>query len=417
MHGLVPEYDDGVGESIPWTDQRGAVMLPELHDLFGRELPSRIGGQLASGFQAVSLAWMKRHRPNQWARLQRISLPKDAIIHHLTGRHVTDPSDAVGTGMYDPLAGDWAWDVVDAIGVSHAWLPEVVPSGSVVGPVTEQAARTFGIRSGTPVIIAGGDAAAGAIGANITRSGQALVLLSTGAQIIQPLHDWSPDPQGRWYTWPSALPPGCGLARFLRVGTLLNAGLALEWLRKALDDPQGNLFDLSPGEPTGILLLPHLIGERTPLTDPQARAAMLGLSDSHTRKDIARSMLEGIAFALRHALETMKGDEKSPATIRLGGGGASNATWQQIITDVLGIPTERIGTPDLSTYGAALLGARALGWVDFDEWSQGRAASTVVTPDSKRRDHYNDLYDIYRDAVRAVSPISRRLVAWREPQS
>jgi xylulokinase len=416
MHGLMPEYDTGIGEGIPWTDQRGAALMPELNDAFGFALPARIGGQLASGFQAVSLAWMKRHQPDDWARIRRVMLPKDAVIHALTGRHVTDPSDAAGTGMYLPLTGNWAWDIVDALGIPRDWLPRIIPSGSLVGAVTAEAANAFGIREGTAVIIAGGDAAVGAIGAVVTRSGQALVLLSTGAQIIQPIDVWRPDSQGRWYTWPSAHPVGSVLAPFLRVGTLLNAGLALHWLRGTLDDTDGRLFDLTPGDPTGILLVPYLIGERSPLSDPLARAAILGLSDSHSRHDIGRAALEGVAFSLRHALDTMTGDAEAPATIRLGGGGASNATWQQIITDVLGIPTQRIETTELSACGAALVGAHAMGWVNIDGWSRGSAASTVMMPEPRRRDRYDDLFAIYRDAVGAISPISHRLIAWRESQ-
>ena len=403
MHGLVPWEDNGPASGIPWTDQRGAGVLPTLRETLGPDAPKRLGGPLASGFMAVSLAWLRTHDQERWARIRRVSLPKDALIGHLTGRHVTDPSDAVGTGLLDVARGEWAWDVVDALGIPREWLPELVPSGSVVGTVTEEAARDLGLRPGIPVVIAGGDAPAGAFGAGVVAPDQALILLSTGAQVIQPSATYTPDPDGRWYTWPAAVPPDAGFSPFLRVGTLLNAGITTAWGRETLAGAGG----LAP-EPTGVVMLPHLIGERTPLNDPHARGAILGIGPETSPAAIARAVLEGIAFSLRHALETMT-TGAPPVSIRLGGGGAHDAAWRQIITDVLGVATERVDTPDLSAYGAARLAAHALGWPETGTGSP----PTACYPDPDRHRRYGELYAIYRDAVSAVAPLSRRLAAWR----
>lgn len=397
MHGLVLLEDSGYGEGVPWTDQRGASMLPPLNDALGPDVSLHIGGPLASGFQAVSLAWIKTHDQERWMRIRRAMLPKDALIHALTGRHVTDPSDAAGTGMLDIARSAWAWDVVDTIGIPHEWLPEIIPSGTEVGAVTATMAEALGLKPDVPVVIAGGDAPVGAFGGGVIRPGQALIMLSTGAQIILPTERYTADPAGRWYTWLSAARENGEATRFLQVGTLLNAGIATGWLRSVL----AHSVDIPP-EPTRLIVLPHLIGERTLLRDPLARGAVLGITPQTTPGELSRAVLEGIAYALRHALEEMCGERPMPELIRLGGGGAQNEAWQAIITHVLGIQTERMTTADLSAFGAAALAS--------GKESPG-TTSRRVAPDSSLAMCYQERYEIYREALDAVTPISHHLAS------
>ncbi len=395
MHGLITLEDRGYGEGIPWTDQRGASMLPSLNDALGPDAASRIGGPLASGFQAVSLAWIRTHDPEHWRRIRGVMLPKDALVHALTGRHVTDPSDAASTGMLDVATSTWTWDVVDAVGIPRDWLPEVVPSGTEIGQVTPKVAEGLGLKPDVPVIVAAGDAPVGAFGGGVTKPGQALIMLSTGAQIILPTGTYRPDPAGRWYTWPSAISGNGQESPFLQVGTLLNAGIATTWLRDILSYSD----DIAP-EPTRLIVLPHLIGERTPHRDPLARGAILGITPQTSPGELSRAVLEGISYALRHALGEMCTENHMPELIRLGGGGAQSDTWQGIIANVLGIPTERIATADLSAFGAAAI-------------ATGKTAPAGVnhrvTPEPGLADRYQERYEIYRAAVQAVTPVSHRL--------
>lgn len=415
MHGLVPLMDDGYGAGMSWADSSGADLVPAMIRQLGDDLPSRIGGKLAPGFQAVHLEWLKRNRPGDWSRITRAMLPKDALIHTLTGRCVTDPGDAAGTGLFDLKRGSWALDVVDALEIPRDWLPDIVPSGTLVGHITDDAAQRSGIASGIPVIIASGDAPAGAVGAGIGHPGQTLVLLSTGAQIIQPVATYDPDANGRWYTWPSARPASSDIAPWLRVGTLLNSGVAINWLRDVLT---ANITVSSDTGPTGLITLPWLNGERTPLNDPRARGAILGLTPRTTSGEIARSMLEGIAFSLRLAFEAMHADHPGPNVLTLGGGGANNAVLTQIMTDTLGIPAKLLPSSEVTAHGAALIAADTLGWQSLDQHvHRDDSASTVISPDSKRHREYSDLFEIYKSAVDRVAPVSHRIARWRESHS
>ncbi|HWV36747.1 MAG TPA: FGGY family carbohydrate kinase [Thermomicrobiales bacterium] len=391
MHGLMTLEDDGFGKGIPWTDQRGASIARSLNDSLGTETVARLGGPLASGFLGVSLAWIKANDPGRWSRIQHVTLPKDALVYALTGRHVTDPTDAVGTGLFDVDSGTWSEALVNRIGIPPDWLPEIVPSGTDLGLIAAKMATQLGLGRNTRVILAGGDAPVGAFGAGLARDGEALLLLSSGAQVILPSTRFSPDREGRWYTWP-AVDGG-----YLRVGTLLNAGNAISWMSEVLDDT-----DSWDGGPTSLIALPHLIGERTPIQDADLRGVLLGLTHDTTSAQINMAMREGVAYAIRHALEVMCEGASPPMSIRIGGGGANIPGWQQVITDVLGIPTHRIVSPELTALGAAALAAGITPDPGLDR---------PCECDPDRTAPYAARYAIYREALDATRTISQRLVA------
>lgn len=395
MHGLLTREAGASGDPIPWTDQRAAAFAADLNAELGPEIAT-IGGPLASGFLATSLAWILHHDPNRWRRIRQVMLPKDALIHALTGRHVTDPTDAAGSGLLDIASRRWYRPLLDRIGIPDAWLPEIVPSGSDVGPLCPDIARRLGLPVGTRVVIAGGDAPVGAFGAGITNPGDGLILLSSGAQLILPAPAFVPDTSGRWYTWPSA----GGTAPVLRMGTLLNAGIAVDWAARLGNTP-------SPGEPTSLIVLPQLTGERTPLRDPDRRGTVLGLTPDTTAGDIFRATLEGVAFGLRHALEVMCETLPRPGELRVGGGGASIPGWPAIIANVLALPVRTIDSQEVTAFGAAALAAGMAAPVSI---------SPPITPDPHLCRQYEIRYRLYHDALDVTAPLSGRLAGLSTPE-
>lgn len=398
MHGLMTrENGDMWGEGIPWHDARSAAIIPSIVEMMGPDAVMKTGGPIAPGFLAASLAWVREHDPERWGRIRSVLLPKDALIHELTGEHVTDPSDAAGTGLYAPEAHDWAWTVVDALGIPHAWLPRLMPAGSIAGGLRPEYAALLGLPRGLPIIIAGGDAPTGAYGAGVMRDSDALVMLSTGAQVIVPARSWSPDPEGRWYTWPSVAPEATDHAPYLKVGTLLNAGNVTSYADAILG---GGDID---NEPSGVFALPHLIGTRE---DPDQRAAIVGLTAGTSAGTIRRALIEGIAFSVRAKLEEMTGNGGVPARILLGGGLAQRADVRQLFADVLGIPVHAVSQPEITAYGAALLAQHNLtGWVPEEEIE----SCPLSLPNANHS--YDAHYALYREMERALLPLTERIAA------
>lgn len=401
MHGLMTREDDRWGEGIPWHDGRSASIIPTLRDALGPDAITTCGGPLAAGFQAASLAWLREHDRDRWKRITSIHLPKDALIQALTGDRVTDSSDAAGTGMYAPAAGDWAWDVVDALRIPRDWLPRLMPAGSIAGGLRPEQALRLGLPRGLPIMLGGGDAPAGAYGAGVRHDSEALVMLSTGAQVILPARTWAPDPRGRWYTWPSVAPEGSDDAPYLRTGTLMNAGNVTRWAESVLAE---GAIDDGPGP---IVALPHLIGTRE---RPDLRGAVFGLDEGTSAGDIRRALLEGVAFSIRAKVDAMTGAGAPPARIRLGGGLAHRPHVRQLFADALGVPIETVSQPETTAYGAALL---ALSTLTGQVPEAPSASAETSVPNAGTRDAYTELYALWRDLDDAMSPLATRLAAIR----
>jgi xylulokinase len=396
MHGLMTREDGSTwGEGIPWNDNRSADDIPAILEAIGQDAAVVTGGVLAPGFLAASLVWVREHDPARWGRITSVHLPKDGLIHELTGEHVTDPTDAAGTGLYASGVGDWAWQVVDALDIPHGWLPRLMPSGSIAGGLRAEYAALLGLPRGLPIILGGGDAPAGAYGANVMRDSEALVMLSTGAQVILPSRSWSPDPEGRWYTWPSVATETSGFARFLKVGTLLNAGNVTRWAEKVLVDDEISV------RPSGLIALPHFIGTREYTNQ---RGALFGLDENTTPGQIRTALMEGLAFSARTKLQEMMGSSDAPACVRLGGGLAHREDVRQLFADVLSAPVETVVQPEATAYGTGLLALQNLTGLVADAVL---APGELTVPDANRS--YDAAYALYRDLERALVPYTTRI--------
>lgn len=417
MHGTVlfDRAGQPIAPAVIWSDLRAAAEIDALTSSLGPHLAERIGGQLATGYQAATLAWLRGQRPDIWGRIEKILSPKDALVYLLTGIAAADPSDAAGTGLLDAESGHWDRDILRHLAIDPDWLPPIMPSGTPIVPLADDAADAMQLAAGIPVIVAGGDAPVAAIGAGVTDPDAALVLLSTGAQAIRPAHDYRPDPAGRWHTWPSALPAGANGAKWNQVATTLNAGRALAWIR-TLVAPDSTLSELLeraggvPPLPEGLLFMPYLAGERSPLADPHARGAFIGLGEGHGADELARAVIEGVTLAIADALDALSSDRPLPGTVQLGGGGATSPVWRQIVADVLDVRVQVSGIADLSAFGAARIAAHTLGWAELAPASAAmQDHGEIVSPRADHAARYRELFSVYRRAASTIAPLTQTL--------
>ena len=411
MHGTVVLDGHGapLAPAIIWADERSAREAGALTSRVGDALLLQLcGSPLFPGVQAATLAWLRAHRPQLWRDARTVLLPKDWLALRLTGMQATEPSDAAGTLLFNSERRTWAPVIAEALDLPQDRLPEIVPSGNVIGGLTSEAAAELGVPGGTPVILAGGDAPCGAVAAGLTGPHRALVLLSTGAQVMQTAASYAPDLSSQIHVWPSALP---GAPRWNRMGATLNAGLAVEWGRKFTGlETAADLLDLATRTPVGargLLFLPYLIGERTPLMDPQARGSLYGLHESHGPSELARAVVEGIAFSLHEALDSVAATDR-PTGLLLGGGGTRHPLWPRLLADALGLPIRRLHTADLSTYGAAMLAAHQLGWIDVTSPPSGwRHLDEAVEPDQQSHQRYLERFRLAANLFGATRSLVR----------
>jgi xylulokinase len=232
--------------------------------------------------------------------------------------------------------------------------------------------------------------------------------------VLRPVAAFNPEPAGLWHTWPSAIPPGAPGAEWLSAGALLNGGRVIDWIHETLAPgvPIADVMDLAgtaPAGADGLIFLPYLAGERSPLLDPFARGAFLGLTSAHQPRHLVRAVIEGLALAIADVTGRMSTDDAPPGRIVVAGGGSLRAV-RQILANVLGVPLEGAVVPDSSALGAARIATHGIGESDVisdGPWGSDRGA--VVEPDKRLREFYVERLGLFREASAATMPIIHRL--------
>ncbi|MFN8593588.1 MAG: xylulokinase [Thermomicrobiales bacterium] len=424
MHGAVfiGENDRPLYPAVIWADGRAVKQAAAITDIVGAERLIEIAGSpVVTGFMAATAAWMRDEKSSVWWRTKRMLSPKDEIRRRITGTVATDPGDGSATLLFDARWRNWSPTLLDAVEAPSIILPQVKPSGAVVGEITAEAADQLQIAAGTAVVTGTGDAPSGLLGAGIVDPETMLLSLSTGAQVMVPDEAFRPDPAGRTHAWCAALEPGAGHPGWYQMGATLVAGMALRWLRdEMLQMPAAGAYERmtgwaarSPVGARGLLFLPYLVGERTPHMDARARGAFLGLAAHHDHGDIVRAVMEGVTFACRDAYFALEETGVAPQRIVLAGGGARSPLWRQMVADVFGLPVHALATTDQAAMGAALLAAVGVRGLDAVATAQAWARyGAVHEPDPGQHARYSEVYEMFREAYAPVVGISHRLSDW-----
>jgi xylulokinase len=402
MHGLVAldERDRPVRPAILWNDGRTQAQCDEIERRLGRErLVELTGNRALAGFTAPKLLWLREHEPDSYRRIRSWVLPKDYVRLKLCERHATDVTDASGTLLFDVAARRWSEEVVEALELDPAWLPSVVESAEAPCPT----------HGGVPVAGGAGDQAAGALGVGVvSEGGPASVVLGTSGVVFAALDHYRSDPEARVHAFCHAVPD-----RWHVMGVMLSAAGSLRWLRDALGgepDYDTLLAEAAAWEPgvEGLLFAPYLAGERTPHADPSARAAFAGLTLRHDRGALVRSVLEGVAFGLRDALDLVESLGERPRVARISGGGSRSAVWLEIVASVLDLPLEVCAVDEGAAFGAALLGGVAAG--AFPDARAAVEACVRVTRTVEPRPEWVERYAEVLPRFRRLYPALRPLV-------
>lgn len=402
MHGavLLDAAHRPLAPAVIWPDRRSAAQVKEINERIGAQrLYAITGSPMATGFQAATVRWFQQRAPAIWRQVKMILLPKDYLRYQLTGVFATDPSDAAGALLLDETRRDWSDELLAQLEISCDQLPPVQPSASISGYLQAEAARALGLPAGIPVATGAADTACSVLGAGVVESDQLLLTISTGGQLVQPCERVNVDLRGRIHTFCSALEPGEGRAGWYQMGAMLAAGMALRWLRQQLfDEPEQVAYDRmmalaaqAPPGADGLLFLPYLVGERTPYMDPTARGVLFGLTLSHTRGSLIRSVVEGVTLAAANAYGVLRELGANSQQIVLAGGGARSRFWQQVVADVFGLPVQPLRTVEQSAMGACILAGAAIGVHDPMEAARTWVHyGSPVQPDSARHTFYQE---------------------------
>lgn len=410
MMGVVPVDAQGnaLRSCIIWADQRATHEADEFVQSCGASAIYQSTGHRASAaYTAAKMLWLKRHQPDIYAATHKFLFAKDFCVMKLCGEYVTDYSDASGSTLFDLASRMWRLDFVAALGLDVGKLPRIVSSQSVVGSVTPWAAAQTGLCVGTPVVVGGGDGPCATIGAGCVEPGEAYCVLGTSSWIAMTTYAPIMDPQMRTFTFHN-LPANA----YMPTGTMQAACASRDWLIRVVgaEVPDEAIANVVAGA-QGLMFLPYLMGERSPWWNPKARGAFVGLSMVHDKAEMARAVLEGVAFNLKIILEAFREGGANIPTIRLIGGGAQNPVWQQILADVWDIP---VHLPELlseaTSWGAAVAGGVGVGL--YSGWEMAKTQTRVgrvVEPDRKQAAQYAERYGLFCETYKALEPIYNKL--------
>jgi len=424
MHGLVllDANDNVLRNAIIWCDQRTQAQCDYITEAVGREKLIEITANPAlTGFTASKLLWVRDNEPQIYERISKVLLPKDYIRFMLTGEYATEVSDASGMQLMNIRERGWSGEILSKLQIDKNWLGKMYESFEITGTVSPRAAELTGLAVGTPVAAGGGDQAAGAVGNGIVRSGAVSSTIGSSGVVFAFTDKAAIDPKGRVHTFCHAVP-----GKWHVMGVTQGAGLSLKWVRDALCGEEVEAAAQMETDPyvlmdemaekigvgsDGLLYLPYMMGERTPHLDPYAKGVFFGLTPSHTKAHIIRSVMEGVTFSLLDCLGVIREMGIPTGEIRVSGGGGKSPLWRQMQADVFENDVMTVNSDQGPALGAALLAAVGTGlYKSVEEACENCVAvkdTTKANPTAYTR--YRDYYGLYGKLYRSLKDDFREL--------
>jgi sugar (pentulose or hexulose) kinase len=364
-----------------WMDRRAEkevrwvkanVDLDRLYDITGNTVDSYYG--------FTKMLWIKNNLPEVWRRLHRFLPPKEYVVFRLTGEEAIDYSSAGNIGgLFDLKKRRWSEEMADRLGLPLRYQPQkLVRSDEIVGRLTKEGAALTGLLEGTPVVAGGIDAAVATLSSGVLKEGSHVAMI--GTSMCWGFITNKPNLSPKLVSFPNVVDP---LNKIYTFGGAATAGAVVRWFRdvfggleleaeKQLGIDAYTLLELKcknvPAGSEGLLVLPYFMGERSPIWDGNARGTILGLSLYHRKEHLYNALMEGVAYALRHNMESVSGTPVvlDPEMI-LVGGAARSLVWPQICADVTGYPVRIVKSETEAPLGDALLAGLATGLVERPE--------------------------------------------------
>ena len=408
---LVDRNLEPIGNCIIWLDQRSSAQVDEICGLITDDEALHLtSNHCLNSFWAPKLFWIRENRPEDYERAYKVMFVKDYLRLCMTGEIATEVSDASLSFMLDVAARKWSYPVFDRLGIDRSLVPDTLAEAyEVVGRLRCSVAEEWGIAPGVPVAAGAGDQPAGGVGTGIVRPGVLGSTIGTSGVVFGCTSSPLIDAQNRaiMSMAHSAENKWCFL------GLVLSAGGAFKWLRDTVFPMQKeacakngtDIYDYmtslaAQAQPgcEGLTFLPYLNGEKTPISDENARGVLFGLSYRHGINEIARSVMEGISFAMRDSVEICREMGHSVTEIRANGGGAKSELWLQMQADIYKSQVVTMNVEEGPAAGAAILAAVGAG--HFAAVEEGCDAWLKVTrtiePDMHNAAIYDECYARYK---------------------
>lgn len=414
MHGLVMVDAEGelIRDAIIWADQRSKKEIEKIYDMVGEETFREVTlNSLSTGFLICSLMWVKEHERENYERIRYVMFPKDYIRYRMCGEFGTDMSDASSGVIFDTRKREWAFELIDRLGIARKMFPECHESCEIAGSVTSQCARETGLKEGIKIAYGGGDTLMQGVGNGIIKPGTLAANIGTACQLSGGFHEAVYDREYRTNTF-------CHVKKdlWMMMGAHLSGGVALKWLMNQMlymksYDEMTALAQTVPAGSEGLVFLPYLSGERTPYNDPDAKGIYFGMTLKHGRGHMIRSTMEGIIFGLRTSAEIFKGCGITYEKMIASGGGARGELFLQMQADIFDCDIYTNEGSEQAGIGAAITAAVACGeYKDYEEACERlvHLKDSVVVPNRENQKYYEEQFAVYRELYHHNRDLFRR---------
>ncbi len=409
MHGLVilDKDDNVIRPAILWNDGRTTKETNYLNDVVGKDKLSQYTANIAfAGFTAPKILWVKENEPENFAKIEKIMLPKDYIAYRMTGVHSCDYSDASGMLLMDVKNKCWSKEMMEICSVKEEQLPKLFESYEITGTLTEGAAAELGLTTSCKIAAGAGDNAAAAVGTGTVGDGGCNISLGTSGTIFISSKEFGVDKFNALHSFAHAD------GNYHLMGCMLSAASCNKWWMDEIigtkDYPaeQKPITDDKLGE-NNVYYLPYLMGERSPHNNPDARALFIGMSMDSTRADMTQAVLEGVAFAIRDSFEVAKELGIKIEETKICGGGAKSPLWRKIIANVLNIKVNIIESEEGPGLGGAMLAAVACGEYASVEEAAAKIVKVIdtVEPDAALAAKYDEKYAKFKEIYPTVKAL------------
>lgn len=397
LTNAIMQIDNRTNKEVEWIKERAGE----------DKIFSVTGNRIAAGtFSAPIILWLKKNMPEIYSRTEKFLVPTGYIVYKLTEKFSIDYTRASTTLLFDIRKREWSQELCRELDISVDKLPEAYPSDMIAGYVTKAAAEATGLLKGTPVAVGIMDTAAAAIGMGAFKANNPYLIMGTVSRVSVGLDKDNFDKRFLNTCFLKNTP-------YLAMAPTNGGGISMRWFRDNFGEVETlissntrlspyKLFDMEaenikPGS-DGLIYLPYIAGERSPVWDSNAKGVFFGISPSHHKAHFIKAIMEGVAYATRHNVEILENEAGIRfSSIRIGGGGASSRLWRDIIAHVLNKRVLKPKAIETETMGSAVIAGRAVGIFDsYEAMSARLQVESESGPEKEAAGIYTKYFELYK---------------------
>ncbi|MBQ9481775.1 MAG: xylulokinase [Clostridia bacterium] len=409
MQGVVclDKNDEPIGNCIIWLDQRATAETQEIDSAFDIDEMLRLNASYClNSYWAPKLLWLKKNAPKDYDKIYKVVFPKDYLRFRMTGEIAAEVSDCSMSYLLDVPGRKWADRMFRELDIPKNIVPKtLLESQSIAGYLRRDIAAEWGLKAGIPVIAGAGDQPANGVGTGIIEEGSIGVSIGTSGVVFgcsdKPLIIKE---RAATYSMCHAIPD-----KWCFLGLALSSGGSFKWLRNTVFEEYKDKYTSPYDEMTklassaevgceGLMFIPYLNGDKTPINDEKARGGWIGLSHRHGLAEMTRSVMEGVTYSLRDSIELMRNEGLKIKRVVTSGGGSKSELWRQIQADIFGCDIEIMNIEEGPAAGACILAGVGAGV--FGSVKEGCDSilkiKEVIQPNPERVKLYNEYYESYR---------------------